>query len=129
MYLWVQGRCSPTREGLNRQQEAAIVRAERNFEDKRWVTYDRCFRREALAAKSLDWSVPNLRLYNEAFTGHARTIPRCTFCLQEDHGSQVCPRNPNRPWFGWVRDPESWSQPSAGRTQSSECCRRYNDGK
>ena len=109
--------------------QASIVRAERNFDDRRWVTYDRCFRREALAAKSLDWSVPNLRLYNEAFTGHAKAIPRCTFCLQEDHASQTCPRNPSRPWFGWVREPDGWPQPTTGRSQSAECCRRYNDGK
>jgi hypothetical protein len=49
-------------------------------------------------------SVPNARLYNEAFTGHARAVPRCFFCLQEDHLAQYCPRNPNRPWFGWLGD-------------------------
>ena len=43
--------------------QASIVRAERNFEGRRWVTYDRCYRREALATKDLNWSAPNLRLY------------------------------------------------------------------
>ena len=81
---------------------ASILRAERNFDDGRWVAYDRCYRREALAQKNLDWSVPNARLYNEAFTGRARAVPRCSYCLQEDHVSQSCPRNPNRPWFGWL---------------------------
>ena len=82
--------------------QASVVRAERNFDNRRWVAYDRCYRREALAQKNLDWSMPNARLYNEAFTGHARVVPRCSFCLQEDHVSQACPRNPNRPWFGWT---------------------------
>jgi hypothetical protein len=85
--------------------QASIIRAERNFDDRRWVAYDRCYRREALAQKNLDWSIPNARLYNEAFTGYARIIPRCSFCLQEDHLAQACPRNPNRPWFGWLNDP------------------------
>ena len=53
---------------------ATIVRAERNYEPGRWVAYDRQFRREALAKKSLDWSVPEPRLYSEAFTGRARSI-------------------------------------------------------
>ena len=47
-----------------------ISRAERNYEGKRWVSYHRQFRREALARKDLNWSVTNHRLYNEAFTGH-----------------------------------------------------------
>ncbi len=36
--------------------------------------------------------MPNLRLYNEAIMGHARTIPRCSLCLQEDYSAAVCPR-------------------------------------
>ena len=67
---------------------ASILRAERNFDDGRWVAYDRCYRCEALAQKNLDWSVPNARLYNEAFTGRARAVPRCNYSLQEDHVTQ-----------------------------------------
>ena len=114
--------------------QASIVRAERNFDDRRWVAYDRCYRREALSQKNLDWSVPNARLYNEAFTGRARAVPRCSFCLQEDHISQACPRNPNRPWFGWLQDPSiPFSSPqwplTSRPSQSPECCRRYNEGR
>ena len=110
--------------------QASIVRAERNFEGQRWVTYDKCYRWEALASKSLDWSVPNLRLYNEAFTGHARTIPRCSFCLQEDHTLHACPRNPSWPWFGVYHETEGHAQcPPGPRMQSTECCCQYNEGK
>jgi len=49
--------------------QASIVRAERNYEGRQWVVYDRQYRWEALASKDLNWSVPNVRLYNEAFTG------------------------------------------------------------
>ena len=114
--------------------QASIVRAERNFDDRRWVAYDRCYRREALAQRNLDWSVPNARLYNEAFTGRARAIPRCSFCLQEDHVAQTCPRNPNRPWFGWLHDSHDQTalphRPASSRLpQSPDLCRRYNEGK
>lgn len=118
--------------------QALIVRCERNYEGKRWVTFDRQFRREALARKDLNWSVPDSRLYNEAFTGRARAIPRCSFCLQDDHAASTCPRNPNRAMFGWFPDPLVFSpqqQPSqhgAGTPPAApqqEPCRRYNDAK
>ena len=80
--------------------QASSIRAERNFDGRRWVTYDSCFRREALAQKGLDWSLPNARLYNEAFTGRAKAVSWCTFCLQEDHVAQHCPHSPNSPWPG-----------------------------
>ena len=87
--------------------QATIVRAERNYEGKRWVSYDRQFRREALARKDLNWSVSNARLYNEAFTGRARAIARCSYCLQDDHTATYCPKNPHRPPFGWFPDPST----------------------
>ncbi len=69
---------------------ATVVRAERNYEAGRWAAYDRQFRREALARKSLDWSMPDPRLYSEAFTGRA-TGARCaswtTTWLTTAHGA------------------------------------------
>ena len=94
--------------------QAIIVRAERNYETHRWVSYDRQFRREALARKDLNWSNTQNRFYNEAFTGRARQIARCTFCLQDDHTSDYCPRNPNRSLFGLLQDATLW--PSLPRT-------------
>ena len=61
--------------------QATIVRAERNYEGKHWVSYNRQFRREALARKALNWSVTDPQLYNKAFTGRACAIARCLFCL------------------------------------------------
>ena len=129
----------PDKAGELFAYQAAIVRAERNYEGKRWVTYDRQFRREALARKDLNWSVPDPRLYNEAFTGRARSIARCTYCLQDDHTAAYCPKNPNRPMFGWFPDPTLWhlqsqpgpSQPGPSYTSRSpqEICRRYNEGR
>lgn len=99
--------------------------AERNFDDRRRVSYNRCYCWEALTNKDLNWSVPNLRLYNEAFTGHARSIPQCSHCLQEDHTSWGCPRNPTRQWYPWPpQDTMALLNPTRQpRQQSSECCR------
>ena len=99
------------------------MRAERNFDGRRWVAYDWCYRREALAQKNLNWSVPNARLYNEAFTGYARSLPRCSFCLGEDHQAQVCPRNPHRPWFGWLQHPVASHPPPPPRRANRVRCR------
>ena len=119
--------------------QATIVRAERNYDGKRWVAYDRQFRCEALARKDLNWSITDPRLYNEAFTGRARSISSCMFCLQDDHTAAYCPHNPNRPVFGWFPDLTSWPSVSPPANThltsypkyatSQEICRRYNDGR
>ena len=75
--------------------QASIVRAERNYEGKRWVIYDRQYRLEALARKGLNWSISDSGLYNVAFTSRAKTISRCNFCLQDDHATLFCPQNPS----------------------------------
>ena len=121
---------------------ATIVRAERNYEGQRWVIYDRQYRREALARKDLNWSVTDSRLYNEAFTGRARAIARCSFCLQDDHSDMYCPNNPNRsllslyPGHAMWPAPAGWPLPISmpastpgPSTRSLEICRRYNEGR
>ena len=115
--------------------QAAIIRAERNYEAGRWVAYDRQFRREALARRDLNWSTPDPRLYSEAFTGRARsTPPRCTYCLQDDHPTQRCPQNPDQPWAAWLSGAAPWQGPPGTPTsrpsnRSSELCRRFNEGR
>ncbi len=87
----------PDKAGELFAYQASIVRADRNYEGKRLVACDRQYRRQALARQDLNWSVPDPRLYNEAVTGRARPIARCSYCLQDDHAAQQCPRNPHRP--------------------------------
>ena len=125
----------PDKAGELFAYQASIVRAELNYEGKRWVAYDRQYRREALARKDLNWSITDPRLYNEAFTGQARSIARCSYCLQDDHSAAQCPHNPNRPIFGWFPDPSLWpaqpmhaSPPNPSCSSTSEICRRYNEG-
>ena len=118
--------------------QAQIVRAERNYEPGRWVVDDRQFRREALARRDLNWSVTDPRLYSEAFTGRARTIPRCHYCLQDDHTAQYCPQNPDHPWSTWTQEvvpsgprlPHPSGSGSAARQRPmAELCHRFNEGR
>ena len=46
--------------------------------------------------------------HNEAFTGRARSIPRCGFCRQDDHISANCTKNPNHSLLSWFPDPTQW---------------------
>ena len=71
--------------------QKTIIKACKNFEGTAWVIYDRCYRRRAAAMKSLEWATIDSALYNEAFTGRARSIPRCQFCLSDNHTDNDCP--------------------------------------
>ena len=120
--------------------KSTILNAAHSYEGSTWVAYDRMYRREMLACKDLNWSVPNSRLYNEAFTGPARMMPRCQHCLSEDHGSTGCPQHPNPVLVGWFQPPTPFSisnqqQGLASvttplpRTQMAEICRSFNAGQ
>ena len=61
--------------------QAQIVRAERNELGKMGGLQPRQYRRKALARRGLNWSVMDPSLYSEAFTGRARTIPRCQYYM------------------------------------------------
>ncbi len=104
--------------------QKSIVKASRNFEGTAWVVYDRCYRRQAAATKSLAWGTPDSALYNEAFTGRARAIPRCNHCLSENHGVTQCPDIPLEPSGGarglYIPDPS----PRTG--SSDEYCQLFN---
>ena len=63
--------------------QQTIIRTARNFKGTAWVTYDMCYRRRAARAKHLRWSSMDLELYQEAFTGWARAIPRSLLLLPQ----------------------------------------------
>jgi hypothetical protein len=111
--------------------QATIMRADQNYEGKRWVQYDRQFRREALSRKNLNWSVTNSRRY-ETFTGRARAIPRCSYCGKDDHGEATCSHNPNRPMLTFFPNMATWpgyTLPQYQPAVSDEVCRKYNEGR
>jgi hypothetical protein len=64
-----------------------IIWAASNFEGNAWVTYDACYHRRAARTRSLEWSVEDVTLAQEAFAGRARAIPQCSFCLSRIHAS------------------------------------------
>lgn len=74
--------------------QRTIITAQRDFDGEAWVTYDSCYRRQAAAKKSLDWSRLDFGLYNQAFAGKAKTKIRCKTCLSEFHTSADCPLAP-----------------------------------
>eukprot|EP00731_Ephydatia_muelleri_P001233 Em0001g1233a len=112
----------PTKAAEMWAYQSSIIRAARNFDGTSWVAYDRQFRREAMARKDLNWSVTNARLYSEAFTGRARAIPRCRYCLSETHEFRACPVNPDN------LDPTTRRQPSP-TLSAKDVCRNYNEGR
>ena len=120
--------------------QRTIIRASKNFEGTAWAIYDRCYRRRAAAVKSLNWANIDSALYNEAFTGRARAIPRCRVCLSENHREAECPdrslpipghpggghdgnyvpqRSPYQPYYGR-------QQTRAGQPVSQEVCQLFN---
>lgn len=95
-----------------------IVKAQRTFTGEGWVTYDSCYRRKAAITKSLDWGAVDFTLYNETFTGRAKALPRCRYCLSEHHTSADCALAPESPAVASTRPP-------AGRN-SLQLCQLFN---
>ena len=102
------------------------------------MTYNRQYCHQALAKRDMNWSVPDPHPYNEALTGHVHPIAWSSYCLQDDHTMQQCPRNPHWPVFGWLPGPSVWpgsapgsytGLPAAGRSPTMEICRRFNKAK
>ena len=53
---------------------------------RRWMgDIWRLLPKEGAVTKSLDWREVEFALYNETFTGRAKPIARCKFCLSEHH--------------------------------------------
>ena len=76
-----------------------IMKAHRSFIGD---AYDMAYRRKAVATKSLDWSQVDFTLYNETFTGRAKSVVRCYHCSSDLHSSQDCiyaPEGPLAPQF------------------------------
>ena len=116
--------------------QTSILHAAHAYEGANWVAYDRLYRREMLAKKDLNWSMPNPRLYSEAFTGRAKRHPQCRHCLSEDHPAASCPHNPNPPFVGWFQSPPQVGLTPATPTLQAppsrppaEVCRSFNNNR
>ena len=71
-----------------------ITKASCTFESSAWASYDMAYRRQAANHGSLDWAMVDAALYNKAFAGRARSMPRCKYCLADTHPSQECVHAP-----------------------------------
>ena len=110
-----------------------IVRASRTFESTAWAAYDVAYRRQAANQRTLDWGVLDSGLYNDAFTGRAKAIPRCSYCLADTHHSRDCPDAPGGKHGdagipGEAKFTRTGPRPVAGSaaTASVEICRLFN---
>lgn len=106
--------------------QATIIQAERNYEGKRWVTYDRQYK--ALALKDLNWFPAYIMRFHGTGTppGHLEML-----ILPAGLPCSILPRNPHRPMWGWfptwVQQLSPVSSPHTNGKQ--EICRRYNKGR
>ena len=98
-----------------------ITRASRNFEGTAWAPYDMAYRRQAANQKSLDWATIDPALYNEAFTGWAKSIPRCRYCLPDTHKTHDCVFAPEE-----RRGGSQQNQDRNHATGAVEICRLFN---
>ena len=104
-----------------------ISRASRTFEGSAWASYDMAFRRRAANRGSLDWGFVDAALYNEAFAGRAKQIPRYKYCLADTHSSSECPHAPADPGQSGTPPRNAVRGPGPfGRSPSSEICRLFN---
>ena len=113
-----------------------VARASRNYDTDAWVEYDSAFRRRAGNCGSLEWGTIDPALYNETFTGRARNIKRCSYCVVDTHSLEECPYAPKR----WAdnsssetrqRGPQRITGMACGgsgpRPDAVEICRLYNE--
>ena len=57
-----------------------IMRAQIEFEDPVWRTYDEAYRDEAATTGNRKWSEIDPHLYNKIFTGRAKKMAICSLC-------------------------------------------------
>ena len=103
------------------------------FESTAWAAYNVAYRRQAANQRTLDWGVLDSGLYNDAFTGRAKAIPRCSYCLADTHHSRDCPDAPGGKQGdagipGEAKLTRTGPRPVAGSaaTASVEICRLFN---
>ena len=106
--------------------QRTIIAAQRDYDGEAWVTYDACYRRQAAARKSLDWSRLDFGLFHQAFAGRAKRKNQCKHCLSEFHPSNECPLAP-------TPEPQRQAEPDRHKTRQGantvEICQLYNNEK
>ena len=87
--------------------QCRIIWAALNFEES---AYDACYRRQACRLRSLNCSVEDMTLAQEAFVGRARVVSRCCFYLGHTHSLVECPLAPEHEKPAESKHPPSLKQ-------------------
>ena len=67
-----------------------FMHASRNLEGTAWATYDMAYRWQAVNLGSLYLATIDPALYNEAFTGLAKSVSLCQHCLADTRHRSAC---------------------------------------
>ena len=100
-----------------------IVHAQCTFSGEGWVTYDLAYRRQAAILKTLNWSQIDFNRYKEIFTGRAKPLPRCRYCMSP-HRSEECRYAPEPPP---AKQGSQWRYDPRPEPQVVQVCRLFNN--
>ena len=89
VYVSVIARNQPERVPDLMGYQILILEASNEYQNNRWLAYDRRFRQQAASQPSCKWSIIEPTLWNLAFTGQARAS-RCRHCFSLFHQSKDC---------------------------------------
>lgn len=76
-----------------------ITKASRTFKGSAWASYDMAFHCQVANCGCLGWGTVDMAMYNEAFAGRVKLIPRCRYCLSDTHSSQPRQEPLARAWM------------------------------
>ena len=95
-----------------------IMRAQIEFEDPAWRTYDEAYRDKAATTGNRKWSEIDPHLYNKIFTGRAKKMAICSLCGNTGHSATGCKRK------------RFWDAPKSEevKRRSLKPCWDYNSG-
>ena len=105
-----------------------IIRAQIEFEDPAWRTYDEPYRDKAATPGNRKWSEIDPHLYNKIFTGWAKKMAICSHCGNTGHTAAGCKRKQS--WDSLKSEEVKhrslnpcWDYNSRGQCQYGDTCR------
>ena len=110
LYVAIISQSQPERVPDLQGYQALIIQASMEYEDDRWMGYDRVFRLGAASQKGISWSSIDTTLWSVAFLGKSKT-GRCSQCFSLTHSSAEC---------GWSSKTHSSKTTTSNVSQSSK---------
>ena len=121
LYVTVLATKYPDRTPAMMAYLLTILRAQREYEDPAWRTYDESFREMAASTGLKDWSKPDESIFTRVFTGRARKVQLCNHCSLAGHTADDCPQSRKRP--------RESRQLLRAQGRQSNICWDYNEGR